>query len=375
MEKIDNDQVYIVNMDYEFNLTHKKTKFKGKLLSEFEYIFFFIENGEKKLLSSVVYDEKYLHRLRDFGFNIPVIISKSLVEPTNWWGSLDLKNLELERKLNSKIKSLEIAKKLQLCPTEVALIESDKAYEEYMTSSHLEGMHLLKEEFGFSGIGHKIIRLRNEEIKISRPRIIAPLYERVLDIGISFDLTNDTYFIIQNFITKDFKFCGGLYIGDSGKLASLFNFVNEDELSQKILSMLNYFKNIGVKSNISVDMFYYKEKNEIKPYYMVEINYRKTMGLMIKALSFTSRLPYTAWLIFSKKNIKEEIDDYISEVNKSKRCSILVTSPKTSFFQSISFNSLTIQELTLCIADFSSHCLDSDNKFFIEVNGQLPAGL
>ena len=63
---------------------------------------------------------------------------------------------------------------------------------------------------------------------------------------------------------------------------------------------------IAERSNIQIDSFLYRDNGELKLYALVEVNYRKTMGLVIQSLA--EKYPaaeFVEWKIESVKNLKK----------------------------------------------------------------------
>lgn len=68
---------------------------------------------------------------------------------------------------------------------------------------------------------------------------------------------------------------------------------------------------MGAISNIQIDSFVYLEDNQMKLYPLVEVNYRKTMGLVIQTLA--DKYPEAKrveWIVKSQKEIAEDSDFY-----------------------------------------------------------------
>ena len=60
-----------------------------------------------------------------------------------------------------------------------------------------------------------------------------------------------------------------------------------------------------MNSNIQIDSFIYRENGELKLYPLVEVNYRKTMGLVIQSLAEKNpEARWIEWKIESNKNLK-----------------------------------------------------------------------
>ena len=140
-----------------------------------------------------------------------------------------------------------------------------------------------------------------------------PLLRRVLDVGTTFLLNSEKkiekQFSVLNFNNEQGGFRGGLGSHDQAKLRDyvLKNdkidlnplFSETKEIAQKYIEM-------GATKNIQIDSFYYLDSTNqnVKPYYLCEVNYRKTMGLVIQSLAEKySQHDIVEWHVRSKKEI------------------------------------------------------------------------
>ena len=84
---------------------------------------------------------------------------------------------------------------------------------------------------------------------------------------------------------------------------------------------------MGAINNIQIDSFVYVEDDVLKLYPLVEVNYRKTMGLVIQSLA--DKYPECSvveWVIRTKKEIIEDENFY-------KRNDFVRLSPDGTHFQ------------------------------------------
>ena len=64
--------------------------------------------------------------------------------------------------------------------------------------------------------------------------------------------------------------------------------------------------NLGAISNIQIDSFVYRESGQLKLYALVEVNYRKSMGLVIQSLADKgNHSDWVEWRIGPAKSLKE----------------------------------------------------------------------
>ena len=196
-----------------------------------------------------------------------------------------------------------------------------------------------------------------------------PKFERVLDIGVTFDLDNGSYFIVTNLINEKKRFFGGSYVGTAEKLGEIYSFVDDIELLQKIEMIQKKFIALGVVGTCEVDMFYYKENNKIRPYYMVEINYRKTLGPMIKSLFEKWPAEMNVWLIIPNKFLTSQL---YTDIYKKDITEIIITSPEKNYFTTIYFNLKSKQDFLARLNSFEENYVKpSGLNFMLKFKSQF----
>ncbi|MBY0415743.1 MAG: hypothetical protein K2Q18_16335, partial [Bdellovibrionales bacterium] len=83
------------------------------------------------------------------------------------------------------------------------------------------------------------------------------------------------------------------------------------ELEETTQKIARAYLDLGAISNIQIDSFVYRENGEMRLYSLVEVNYRKTMGLVIQSLADKySEAPVVEWLVRTQKEISEDKDFY-----------------------------------------------------------------
>lgn len=309
---------YKVDLDYEaflFDSTYiEDAPVNQKIIREFEYVFFII-NKEKAILKNYkTYGEDYLEHLKKMGFVIPQFDSGSKCF-SYWWGNRH--NKEIERELNSKITSSNLASLNQWGFKEGAIVETLEELKRHLKNYPQKEKWVIKHPNGFSGIGHKQFNSNAfndlEFSKLLREKfLLEPEYERVFDIGTTFEVENGVikkYFMVENINSKVGRFRGGVGASSVDKFKKyIFNkydySLNElEEMTQKIAQI--YLKK-GASSNIQIDSFIYREDEELKIYALVEVNYRKTMGLVIQSLAEKySEADWVEWRIESVKKLRK----------------------------------------------------------------------
>lgn len=331
-------QFDLVNLDFELSLNGVHQKNANNIIAEFEYIYFFINRDESRsLVAHRNYSKIYLDYLNAKGIKTSFVYEKETAN--NWWGSLE--NIDIAKKLNSKVFAYNYTLQFQNYP-EAQIV---KNLSEINISA---GKYILKNDTGVSGNGNYIFSLPGEikEDAIVKkigngPYLVQPFLERVTDFGITLDLENETYFANENFMGQFGRFGGGRVLSNE-KLKELLDSFEGDF---DFIKMIKEFKKMGARGTLQFDNFTYRcsDTGELKLYFMCEINYRKTMGLVIKELS--NRNQFGEWHIFPK-GLKEKEHRVLLE-RYWHNDNILVTSPENSRFLSIHFSAATQGEVDL----------------------------
>jgi len=309
--------IYEVDLDYESYLFDKNylenSPQSKKIINEFEYVFFLINQDEDCFLkNSRNYDKNYLERLRKNGFIIPHFTAENS-GIKKWWGNHH--NYNLEKELNSKITSSQMALKHDWGFWHGMVVDSVSMARLHMKKNPSINHWILKKPHSFSGIGHyQFEREKFNEFILSKiitsPVLMEPLYKRHIDIGTTFVLKNgsiERQFMVQNHNVDQGGFRGGVAAPDVDKFKKYilenyqYDLSELEHITQRIAE--EYIK-LGAIKNIQIDSFIYESEGQLKLYPLVEVNYRKTMGLVMQALSDKYQR-----LIEWKVNSKKEIDN------------------------------------------------------------------
>jgi hypothetical protein len=265
-----------VNADYEISL------FEGKQAKEIinhslEFLALYLDH--RPLVSSKKYSQEYLSHVELLSGKKPSIIQTKDFE--NWWG--DLKNLELEKTLNSKEFSAALS-------------------EETLIISSIEELHLLSERtylaknpYGMSGQNFIVFNKGEEDkiqplLKRNRKLIIEPFFQRAKDFS-HYVFADDTTISYENIVDENFQYKGTIFQNlNKPDLQSLSFFHEIDETEWKkfegtLKRIIEAVRESGAPGGFSVDSFTYRKNNALKIRSLSEINYRKTMGLMAWLLS------------------------------------------------------------------------------------------
>jgi len=311
-------KTYKIDLDYEASLFDPNYQENSpgtlKIIREFEYVYFLVQK-EKTILKNVKsYEKKYLDHLSALGFTIPEF-NPEAGQYKYWWGNHH--DRELEQKLNSKLTSAEIAQKNGWGFHEGAIVESlDQLKVHLKKYSHLEKW-IIKRPHSFSGIGHcqfsatsldesQLVKILSEKV------LLEPVYERVFDIGTTFEIENGMIkrqFMVENFNSHSGRFKGGAGASNVDKFKKyiLHKYsYSLDELEKITQAISQTYLSQGAISNIQIDSFVYREEGKLKLYPLVEVNYRKTMGLVIQSLAEKfSDAEWVEWKVESVKKLKD----------------------------------------------------------------------
>lgn len=317
-------KTYKVNLDYEsslFDPAHNEQSSSSlKVVKEFEYVFFLINKENCALKNVRGYEASYLESLQKMGYSIPQLSPEEKVYDY-WWGQR--KDLELEKKLNSKLTSSLLAKEKNWGFSEGAIIES--LTELY---AHLERFldvetWIIKRPHSFSGIGHyQFVKKEINETTLKKILIekvlLEPVYNRIFDIGTTFIIEEgkvQRQFMVENFNSKAGGFKGGAGSSDVDKFKKyIFKKYNYslDELEETTKKITRSYLDLGATSNIQIDSFVYEKDGQFFLYPLVEVNYRKTMGLVIQSLADKNpEASRIEWRVLAAKEISDEMNDWV----------------------------------------------------------------
>jgi len=360
----------VFNIDYEYELYDLfkindglKNKIE-KIRQELEYIYFFLETSDTHLKTNKFYCPHYIEYLKSLGLIIPKMVNESTYELSNWWG--ELKDIPLEKLLNSKKTSTLFALEEKLCHPKTQLIEDIDDLKKFKPTEAI-GEWIARASYSTAGNG--ILLLKNEEFfsnnkKINTlkkwildsPIILEPYLKRVLDIGVVIDLDSPLdYSLTKNFVTEGGSFKGGLIFENKKDLEKNLNksSASISLIEENIEKIARHYINLGAKKYIQVDSFFFQDEGKIMYYPLVEVNYRKTMGLFLRSMKkFLPKDGVGGWFFFSKKqiistsNFKEKINLINSMIyNHSLKEGIIPVSPQDSQFPSFFIASKDLRSL------------------------------
>ena len=311
-------KTYKIDLDYESYLFNSQYNEEDptnlRIIKEFEYVFFLI-NREKCILKNIrPYEKNYIDYLKKLDFIIPDLGPK-VASFDYWWGHHH--NKKIEQFLNSKLVSAQIAQRNQWGFSEGAIIETLDELKVHLQKFPHKEKWIIKRPDSFSGIGHYQFSTDafDESILlkfISGKVLLEPVYDRVFDIGTTFEVENGNIkrnFMVENFNSKSGSFKGGAGASNVDKFKKYIDqkySYSLEELEKTTQKIAAIYLSMGAVSNIQIDSFVYREKEELRLYALVEVNYRKTMGLVIQSLA--QKYPeanYVEWIVESAKSAKK----------------------------------------------------------------------
>lgn len=317
-------KTYKVDLDYESSLFDsayaEDSPASLKVIKEFEYVFFLINKDKCALKNFRNYDQSYLKSLKEQGFVIPEFLPDE-AHFTYWWGNHS--DIKLEQMLNSKLTSTKIAGEKGWGFTEGAIVESLVEFHQHLKKYPKVERWIIKRPHSFSGIGH--YQFNSNEINEStlgkiliEKVLLEPVYKRVFDIGTTFVIENGEIkrqFMVENFNSSTGGFKGGAGASNVDKFKKYISEKYQyslDELEKITRDIAATYISLGAMSNVQIDSFVYESEGKLFLYPLVEVNYRKTMGLVIQSLA--DKFPvasHVEWRVLSAKEVTDEMQSWI----------------------------------------------------------------
>jgi len=272
-------RAFKVNADYESELFESGSP--PKKLNEFlEFLVLFLE--ERPLFSHKKYSDTYLKYVESITRRKPIIVSHG--EFDNWWGQL--KDKDLEKKLNSKLTSFEVRKSL------TPLLESWLIKKsEDLIGLPLNFPLLAKSLSGMSGKGHKVFYQASDlDSYTTFPFLLEPLKKRIKDFS-AYVFDNKRAIFYENFVDDKFQYKGTLIRNHFNPIIENLSFYEQIDLEEwkryqeNLATIMTYYNSFDLKQGFSIDSFVYENDSKKQIYPLCEVNYRKTMGLVCYSLA------------------------------------------------------------------------------------------
>ncbi len=348
-------RVAIVNAEYEFQLYEEilqpdMDKRKQRSRESLEFMFFFMNEDPNLVLQTEFnYSQDYFDYLKSLGVSIPDIVkdSKSNTnDKLNWFGKLE--NLEVERKLNSKIWMYEFLSKMRF-NQDVWIINDRSSLSRAIESISNENI-IIKDPYLMSGINMEVfnkLKIPKRDFKYSQ--IIEPYYQRIIDLA---------YF--YNPFDKE----GSFYINQTtttGQYVGAIVFDNQKDFLEYIdsLGLSNQFEDLKLATEkvvgkleesfkleqlISFDSFIYERGGEKVLYPLCDINYRVNMGALVNSLRRFLPAYGVGQFILIRNDLKKRSAREFTYDTKTKKGIIYLT-PENSRALGLFICSDTIEDL------------------------------
>jgi hypothetical protein len=303
---------WLFNTDYELKLfsSNPQIKESSRLNQEFEYLMHYLDYSPIATLKQ--YSKEAIEKI-EFLSNKKFELDSNIKNAKNFWG--ELKDIELERKLNSKITTTQFLIENGLShPSTLILNEIDEKF--------LSKNFVIKLAGGFSG---KEV-YSGDKFKFKNGPIIVELkLDRLFDFSVLNE--NGVNYIYQNFIDKHFQYRGTIINRSTVLNPEMFLIdfnISEDEAKKYNNFLKQIKKNWGENSIYSIDSFIYQNDLLRKVYFMSEINYRKTFGWLTLKLAdkFLKDFQWVGLFLSKLKNL-----------DKNSEFKIISLSPNENQFQ------------------------------------------
>lgn len=263
-----------VNADYESVLINP-LKNLPVVNETIEFLAFFIQT--KPIITHKKYSKEYFSYIEEMTGHLPRTVKEG--EAVNWWG--ELRNIELEKKLNSK----ELSASLN--------IENNWSEETHIVRkmNDLPSLHktyLAKSSLGMSGKGFSLVeenRLSNLEEMIQKgPVILEPLLKRTDDFSF-YVFPNNMKIAYENFVDTHYQYRGTLFTDYTKPFVESFRLYESipkedwDEYKNAVETIISSYRKEGAEGGFSIDSFLFETQTGSKKIkFLSEVNYRRTMG-------------------------------------------------------------------------------------------------
>lgn len=312
-----------VNADYESVLFTGRAS--PKINETLEFLAFFIE--ERAVFTHKKYSQEYLEHVTSITGRVPQTVHQGKFE--NWWGAL--KNIELEKTLNSKLTSAELNRAYHWDESIIIQSESEFNLLEWKQD------YLLKDPNGMSGRG--LSRISGpQDIKVDNyPVIIEPLHDRKHDFS-HFIFPDSRIIAYQNLVDGRFQYRGTLFLNYQKPQIETLGFykdVDDQEwlkFNQALGIIISHYQEKSHGAAFSIDSYIYKEMDKYRIRALSEVNMRRTMGSVAYELSI--RLAGNRpWCLFLLGKLKRKMSFKELQAATPKNEGIYLLSPDDSRYQ------------------------------------------
>lgn len=290
-----------MNADYESMLFYKKAA-PLVLNQSLESFILFLEN--RPLVSTKKYHQDFLDYVESVTHHPSEIISQADFAQ-NWWGNYQ--NIDLEKKLNSKVTSAELIQEKKWCDhTFVIRVDND------LNLIPFDRTYLVKNPYGMSGqrfltidssLPHGDLIYQAKQWIKTGPFIVEPLLNRKYDFS-SYVFSEHSQIFYQNMVDKHYQYKGSVFVNYLRPDLEHLPFYNQISISKwheytdRLKEIIGYYCSFKEITGFSVDSFIYEE-SELQIRALSEVNYRRTMGRVTYELAkrFNQDRPWAQLII------------------------------------------------------------------------------
>lgn len=263
--------LYRANFDYESELFWGRRE--DWVVEMLEHLFFYCVDPKDTLYTTKKYPDDYSNFLKSaLGFRPKI---SSFGHPVNWWGNL--KDLELEKKLNSKMTSFRISKNLNMNHSKSRIIFDIRQLEDFL------------EEVGDVFVRHPYERAGRISFRINDKNSIEKNKSKFEKIFEKQPLIGDPFFENRSWdlgscmFQNGQKFEVGFQIKNLNDSLGVFRgaVLLDETIEHESLSQISQaYYDLGARDLMQIDSFSYGEGVN----WLCEVNYRKTMGFVVSKL-------------------------------------------------------------------------------------------
>jgi hypothetical protein len=293
-----------VNADYESVLFGGPSL--AKINEALDFLPLFLEDAP--LLTHKKYSPSYLEMIQETRGSKPLLLTSG--HASNWWG--ELKDIELERSLNSKLTSAQLSLAKGWIQESFILETAAEVQKLPLTPRPM----LAKNANEMSGRGflflpHGVTEESKTDLAalvLKGPLILEPFLQRKFDFS-HYIFPDGKAICYETLVDDRFQYKGTLFTDwENPSIESLtfFSRVPAD-LWNDFRLRLDVIRNFYAQKvsfadlafGFSIDSIVHEEKNQMRIHPLCEVNFRRTMGRVAYDLSkrYAGPLPWTCFLI------------------------------------------------------------------------------
>lgn len=323
-------KIHQANFDYEYQLFNLPSHQIKAFSLELECLYFFTEHQPCELLTQKIYSNEYLDYVASLTGQMPQLTLTGIATP--WWGSL--KNIELEKKLNSKITSTTFAIQNNFAQPKTKIIHSESEL------AIAEERMVLKDPYQMSGRG--FFRFDNGELPKAKkwaearyPLIQEPWLAKKYDIGTYYFPKIKQLTSYLNFSNAQGNYKGTQVWSNPVEQFDVFTGlgINLDKFFANMVIIKDHYLSLGATEGFSIDSFTYQDDAQTHCYFLSEVNYRKTMGWVTCQLKkYLNQYRVGELFIHKRINTYTSVRELLKVISHNSPQQILLLSPPENQF-------------------------------------------